>query len=154
MLLLWMGVVELVELHMAGRKATIAAQTAADLIAQEKSITTGDLEDIVAAVNAVMEPYPIANMGYDLASIEADADGDVSVGWRFTEGDIAVEAEIPAQAIPLVTQDDSVIVATIAYKHQTIFSFFETLFNFSFSDVEIIEEAFSRPRRSLKISLN
>ena len=81
MLFLWMVVVELIELHLSGRKATVAAQTAADLIAQEKSMTSGQLDDIVAAVQEVMKPYPTSNMSFDFASVEADRNGNVSIGW-------------------------------------------------------------------------
>ena len=147
LLFLWMGVVELIELHLAGRKATIAVQTAADLIAQEQSITLAKLQDITAAVNAVMEPYPTANMGYKFASIEADIDGNVSVGWQFTQGNISSSDSVPAQALPLVTQNDSVIAAVITYQHDTIFDLIVP-------DVDLKEEAFSRPRRTLKIPLN
>ena len=72
MLLVWVGTVELAELHLASRKVTVAAQTAADLIAQEKSVTESQLEDVVAAVNAIMVPYPTISKGYDLERVASN----------------------------------------------------------------------------------
>ena len=152
MLILWMGVVELIELHLSGRKATVAAQTAADLIAQEKSITSGQLDDIVAAVQEVMKPYPTSNMGFDFASVEADFDGDVSIGWRHAAGTVEAGTNIPARAIALVTQDDSVIAVKITYTHEARIKLAEPIINFVMP--EITEEAFARPRRTLKIPRN
>ena len=152
MLVLWMGVVELIDLHLSGRKVTVAAQTAADLIAQEKSMTSGQLDDIVAAVNAVMEPYPTSNMGFDFASVEADGNGNVSIGWRHAAGILEAGTNIPERAIPLVTQDDSVIAVKITYTHEPIFNLVEPIIDLVIP--EISEEAFARPRRILKIPLN
>ena len=147
MLFLWAGLVELTELHIAGRKATVAAQSAADLIAQEQSVSVPQLEDIVAAVNSIMSPYPTQTMGYDIASVEADIDGNVSIGWRFTRGAVGAGGGIPPRALTLVTQNESVIVAVITYQHRTTF-------NLVVSNVDIAEEAYARPRRVRIIPMN
>lgn len=147
MLFLWVGLVELTELHIAGRKVTVAAQTAADLVAQEQSVSIPQLDDIVAAVNSIMAPYPVQTLGYDIASIEADIDGNISVGWRYTRGAVAAGGAIPPRALTLVTQNESVIMAVITYQHRTTF-------NLVISDVNINEEAYTRPRRVRIIPMN
>ena len=152
MLILWMGVVELIELHLSGRKATVAAQTAADLIAQEKSMTSGQLDDIVAAVQEVMKPYPTSNMGFDFASVEADLNGNVSIGWRHAAGTVEGGTDIPSKAMRLLTQNDSVIVVKISYTHEPVLNLFEPIIGLVIP--EITEEAFARPRRTSKIELN
>ena len=151
MLLVWVGTVELAELHLASRKVTVAAQTAADLIAQEKSVTEAQLEDVIAAVNAIMVPYPTTSMSYDLVSVEADTDGSVSIGWRFTQGTASAGiGGIPPKAPPLLTENDSVIVAVISYQHQPLFDIGIVT---EIVDVNITEEAYSRPRKVSKIPL-
>ena len=151
MLLVWVGTVELAELHLATRKVTVAAQIAADLIAQEKSVTESQLEDVVAAVNAIMVPYPTISIGYDLVSVEADTDGNLSIGWRFTQGTASTGiGGIPPQAPPLLTENDSVIVAVISYQHQPLFDIGIVT---EIVDVNISEEAYSRPRKVSKIPL-
>ena len=152
MLLLWMGIVEVTELHLAGRKVTVAAQTAADLIAQEKSITSGKLEDIEAASKQVMQPYSVRNMGFDFASVEADNIGDISIGWRHAAGTVEGGTDIPSKAMRLLTQNDSVIVVKISYTHEPVLNLFEPIIGLVIP--EITEEAFARPRRTSKIELN
>ncbi len=147
MLAFWVGAVELTELHIAGRKATVAAQTAADLVAQEQSVSVPRLNDVVAALNAIMAPYPTQTMGYDIMSVEADIDGNVSIGWRFTGGAVGNGGGIPARALGLVSVNESVVVAIITYQHQTTF-------NLVISDVNISEEAYARPRRVRRIPMN
>ena len=147
MVALWLGTIELTELHLANRKVTVAVQTVADLTAQEQTLTIAKLEDIVSAVNAIMAPYPTGGMGYDIVSVEADIDGNVSAGWRFTRGNISPGGAIPPRALTLVTQNESVIAATITYRYQTAFSLL-------IADVDIIEEAYVRPRRVLAIPLS
>lgn len=140
MLAVWAGTVELAEMHLAGRKATVAAQSAADLVAQTETITIDQLEDIVAAVNAIMAPYPTTTLGYDIASVEADINGNVTVGWRFTRGNVGEGGGIPPRALTLVTNNESVIVAVITYQHRTTF-------NFVVPNLDFAEEAYSRPRK-------
>ena len=53
LLLVWVAIIEVSNLHLVGRKATIAAQAAADLTAQERSVNAGKLADIVAAINSL-----------------------------------------------------------------------------------------------------
>ena len=152
MLILWTGTVELAEFHLASRKVTVAAQSAADLISQEVSVTEAQLEDIVQAVTAIMGPFPVKGLGITFVSVEADSDGRVTIGWRFDGGVAAAgEGAIPTRAIPLVGQDDSVIVAIITYRHRGTFKIFS---DGSAIDTVITEEAFIRPRRVEKISLD
>tara|TARA_B100000676_G_C18090051_1_gene858770 strand:+ start:3062 stop:3595 length:534 start_codon:yes stop_codon:yes gene_type:complete len=151
-LILWIGVVETIELHLSGRKVTVAAQTTADLIAQKESVTSGELDDILAAAKAVMRPYPTSKMGFDFTSVEADSDGNVSIGWRHAAGTVEAATNIPERAIPLVTQDDSVIAVKITYTHEARIKLAEPIINFVMP--VITEEAFARPRRTLKIPLN
>lgn len=141
MLILWTGTVELAEFHLASRKVTVAAQSAADLISQEVSVTEAQLEDIVQAVTAIMDPFSIEGLGITFINVEADNNGRVTIGWQFDRG-VAAAAErgIPPRAIPLVGQNDSVIVAAITYQHRGTFNVFTT-------GTVITEKAFVRPRR-------
>lgn len=141
MLTLLVGIIEGVNLHLAGRKVVIAAQAAADLTSQEITATEAKLSDIFAAVTAVMAPYPTATLGYEVSSVEADAGGGITVGWRFSRGAIqGGGGGIPAEAPSLVSTSDSVIAVNITYRYQPALSLV-------FGDVDITERAFARPRR-------
>ena len=51
LVILLIAIIEVSNLHLAGRKATVAAQSAADLAAQERFVNATKLGDIVAAVS-------------------------------------------------------------------------------------------------------
>lgn len=147
LLSLWIGTIELSNAHIVGRKAAVASQAAADLVAQREFVTADDLADVIAAVNAILVPYPIGDIGYDIASIETDLDGNLSVGWRITQGSLqAGGGGIPAEAQNLVTINDSVIVANVAYLHRPAL-------DLVFGNITLNEAAYARPRRVRKIPL-
>jgi Flp pilus assembly protein TadG len=148
LLTLWIGIIELSNAHIVGRKAAAGAQAAADLVAQRDLVTPAGLADINAAVNAILAPYPTAgNIGVDIASIETDNDGNLTVGWRFTQGNIqAGGGGIPGVVQNLVTTNDSVIVANLAYLHQPALALV-------FGNITFNEAAYARPRNVRKIPL-
>lgn len=146
LVILLIAIVEVSNLHLAGRKVTVAAQSAADLAAQEPFVTAGKLADIIASVNAVMAPFAVGGMGYEIASVEADFDGNVSVGWRITQGSLQGAGGATQKARELVSTNDSVIAVTVTYVYRPALDFL-------FGDLDIVEEAFSRPRRVRVIPL-
>ena len=102
MLLIWGGIVEIANVHFAGRKVALATQSIADLIAQERAITIEELTNLVDAGNAIMFPYPTDTMGYRMQSIAVDDDGNIDslpTTWLFSSGQAQPGAEpIPPQA--------------------------------------------------------
>lgn len=144
MVMLWVGIIEVANLHLAGRKATVAAQAAADLVAQRLTVGATSIADIAAAMNAIFVPFPSAPMSYEIVSVQTDAGGVVSVGWRVTRGSLDGNTTVPPAALPLVSTNDSVIVVTVIYLyHPTL--------DLIFGDLNIEEQAFARPRRTLII---
>ncbi len=146
MVMLWVGIIEASNLHLAGRKANIAAQSAADLVAQRLTVSLGDLDDIGAAMNAIFAPFPPAAMSYEIASVIADENGQVSVGWRVARGSLSGNATIPPPALNLVSVSDSVIVVTVIYRYQPTLDLL-------FGDIDLNEQAYARPRRTRVVPL-
>jgi len=144
--MLLVGIIEASQLHLAGRKATVATQSAADLVAQRLSVNQASLDDIGRAMVAVFQPFPSATMSYEIASVVADAAGATSVDWRVTRGDVQGGGTVPAAALPLVTQSDSVIVVTVNYRYTPVL-------NLLFGELLIEEQAFARPRRTRVIPM-
>ena len=139
--MLWVGIIEASNLHLVGRKATIATQSAADLVAQRLTVDANSLDDIGRAMAAIFQPFPDAPMSYEIESVVTDSSGAVSVDWRVTRGSVNGGGNIPAPAIPLVTQNDSVIVVTVNY-------LYTPTLNLLFGNLLIEEQAFARPRRT------
>ena len=101
MILLWVGVVELATAHLVARKVEAAVQSAADIIAQDQVTNIARLDDIEAAINAILAPYPTATIGYQFASIVEDSGGTNTIGWHNARGTLA-GAPAPNPAIHII----------------------------------------------------
>ena len=158
MLLIWGGIVEIANVHFAGRKVALATQSIADLIAQERAITIEELTNLVDAGNAIMFPYPTDTMGYRMQSIAVDDDGNIDslpTTWLFSSGQAQPgAAAIPAQAETLLTTNDSTIYVSVIYTYEPV-SVFGALpgLNELISNITFTEEAFAKPRQINKIPL-
>ncbi len=148
MILLWVGMVELATAHLVAKKVEIAAQSAADIIAQDDFTDDAKLADIGKAINTILFPYPITNMGYRIASIVADSGGTNTVAWNQPGGTVTVAVPDPAIADNLTTTDDSVIVVTVTYNHTPVLVdriIGRSIFGGSTS-ITLGETVFARPR--------
>ena len=121
LILLWVGMVELATAFLVSQKVEIAAQSAADIIAQDKFTDSSKLANVDAAIKTILVPYVPANMGYRIASIVADADGDRAVAWNEPGGTVTVPVPDETVAQNLTTTNDSVIVVTVTYNHIPVF---------------------------------
>jgi hypothetical protein len=142
MIVVWMGTVELATLELVSRKVSVAAQTVADLVAQENRVTTAKLDNIIGVGRQIISPFSVDNMSVQIISVEADVDGLVSVGWAFPAGG---DAAIPQKARSLAIENESVIVVILKYKAEGIFAEYER---------NIIEEFYTRPRKVRIIPFN
>ncbi|MCP5142129.1 MAG: pilus assembly protein [Gammaproteobacteria bacterium] len=138
-ILLLLGMVDLSRMHLAGRKAVTAAQSAADLIAQETTIDTPRMDDIARAITTILEPFPAAAVGFDLISVEMDMEGNLSIGWRYSGGAIEVAESFPPGVMGLPEPGGSVIASVVSYQHAPLFGLFDPM---TFSEVGI-----AKPRR-------
>ena len=158
MLLIWGGIVEIANVHFAGRKVALATQSIADLIAQERAITIEELTNLVGAGTAIMFPYPTDTMGYRMQSIAVDDDGNIDslpTTWLFSSGQAQPgAAAIPAQAETLLTTNDSTIYVSVIYTYEPV-SVFGALpgLNELLGNITFTEEAFAKPRQINKIPL-
>ncbi len=141
---MWVGIIELSEAYIVGRKISVAAQAVSDLVAQAEAVSQGDIDDINSAVFAIIDPYPLNNVGIDISSVEADNNGRVRVGWRVRQGNVGRGGGATAEARQLVTVDDSVIVASLNYVHQPALALL-------FGNINMSEVGYARPRRVRQI---
>jgi Flp pilus assembly protein TadG len=140
MIAVWMGSVELATLELVSRKVSVAAQTVADLVAQEEKVTTDNLENIIGVARQILAPFSTETLSIQIISVEADVDGLINVGWSFPAGDGAV---IPEKARGLLIQNESVVAVVLKYNAKGIFANYER---------NIIEEFYTRPRKVRIIS--
>jgi len=138
LILLLFGTVEIGNALLLDKKVTMASQTAADLIAQQKVVTGRDITNIWAAIDNIILPYATDNTAYTVVSVVADEDGTQSIDWQQTRGGGEVEKiTIPAG---MLGEDESVIIATITYQYTPVFG------DLLFSDFNITDISYLRPR--------
>ena len=153
MLILWAGLVEFGNLHSVSRKVALSAQSTADLIAQQRTVTISELNDIVAAGHAILFPYPVDTMGFTFQSIPSNADAsiDTTNEWIFNQGTAEVGVgEIPPEAETLLRGNDSTIYVRASYTHSLTLA---SLIPGIEDTVQLTESAFAKPRKVLKIFL-
>ncbi len=146
LILLLFGTAELGYLLLLDKKITSGAQTAADLVAQQKSVSPGDVNNIFRAVDSILEPYTSVGAAYTVASLVADDDGTVTIDWQRNRGGEDIEElELPEG---LLSENDSVVVALISYNYKPVFG--ELILGpFTISDM-----AYLRPRTTIAVELN
>ncbi len=81
MIALCFGVMELCEGYVCSGKVTAAASTAADLVAQDSSICDAEMNDVYAAVGAIIFPYSLSNMQVRISSLIDAGNSTVKVAW-------------------------------------------------------------------------
>jgi len=83
MVVLWAGIVEFTNMQNASRKTNLVAQSIADVIAGSQAVDDQSLNNMLRAGALIMAPYRANNLTIGIQSIEADGDGNLTVGWTF-----------------------------------------------------------------------
>ena len=146
MILLHLGVVECVQAWEAYRRAAHIAAALADLAAQNRSVTTADLNDILQAGSLLISPFTTADLGERVASLTANATtGAVGVDWSATSNWTAGGA--PSVPTGYLQAGESVIVADVTYNHQTMFALVLP------QTINMQNHAYLRPRLSNQVAM-
>ncbi len=123
------------------QKTITASQVASDLISRNKTVSLGDVNNIIEASRVTFEPYAINGFGIDVVSIEFDENNDPLILWRETR-DMSPNDNAVNSTIGLGAEGEGMVIVTVRY---TYTPFFTGLFTNSFNLQEV---AFSRGRRS------
>jgi Flp pilus assembly protein TadG len=146
LILLLLGTAELGNALLLDKKVTSATQTAADLVAQQKSVNDATIDNIFTAMDSIIAPYPVVSTTYNVASLVTDEDGVVSIDWQERRGGLAIEDyDIPDG---LLSENDSVIIATVTYVYSPLFA---DLITGSFT---IADTAYLRPRTTANVDFD
>jgi len=90
MVTLFFASVELGDALTIDRKVNIITSTLADLVTQEKEITSADMTNIFNAANAIITPYPSSNLKMKVSGINIDANSNATVAWSYAQHDTAL----------------------------------------------------------------
>ncbi|HMN84821.1 MAG TPA: pilus assembly protein [Bauldia sp.] len=89
MVLLFFGSVELTDALTVKRKVTHVASTLSDLVAQSKTLSAGEIDDILAAAAAIITPYSDSKLKIKLTGVTVDSKKKATVSWSRTKNDTA-----------------------------------------------------------------
>lgn len=145
LIILFFGTVEVCNALICRQKVTTVAASASDLVAQDSSITTSQLQDVFGALNSIIYPFPTSTSKVTITSIKADPNhaGQYVVDWSKASNGSAhtVGASITVPA-GLVTTGGSVILSEVTYTYTPLATHFFT------GPFSMTDSFYSRPRKS------
>lgn len=124
------GMLEVSDAMMANRRVVNAANALADLVTQEKKITTGEVDDVFEGVTRILQPTDDSTVSMRLLSVtldEGDPDNEnddrIVVEWsRDADGDApyAAGAEYDKlEDVTIIKSGVSLVVAELTYEHRS-----------------------------------
>ena len=120
MIVMFFGAVELSAAVDCKTRVTNVASTAADLVAQETSVSPTDMSNVFAALNAIIFPYSTTPARIVISSIVYKTSTTGTVAWsdqqNTTARSVGSVVTVPAG---LLTTGGSVILAEITYSYSS-----------------------------------
>ncbi|MEM7398436.1 MAG: TadE/TadG family type IV pilus assembly protein [Pseudomonadota bacterium] len=146
---LYLGAVEVNNALTVYRKALHVATTAADLTAQVKTVTRGEIQDIHAASTSILTPFATTPLRIVLSSVVANKDNVGKVEWSCANQGAARGKDTTYPVPPGLTEpNSSVIVAEVTYAYEPLVGLSTFFSPVSFT---MGQTFYSRPRRSLTV---
>ena len=141
------GAIEVTNALLAKADASNIASTAADLVAQESTISQANINDDFTALNALIYPFPSAGSKIIITSIIDDGHGGGKVGWSVAQN-ATPHTTGQAMTVPagLITTGGSVIYVEVTY------SFTSPLNYLISSPISMQNNFYAKPRRVSQIS--
>lgn len=124
MLLFFIGLVEFGEAFSVDRKLSNIASTISDLVSQEGSVTTAELQDISTIANDLIQPYRAAPLALRIVSVVADAQNRTTVAWTYPVGALAVGSAYALPQSQLTEANSSIIVTQASYAFRPTIGYF------------------------------
>lgn len=120
MLLLYLGGVETTQAVSADRKVTLVARTVADLTSRYSQVSDTDVNNILSAGTAIMEPYSSAPLQVTVTCLTIDASGKATVYWSRTTGGPALHqvGDVVPLPSPLNAPNTSLIWSEVQYGYK------------------------------------
>jgi Flp pilus assembly protein TadG len=150
---LLMGTIEMCNALACHQKVTMLASTAADLVAQTKTVSASDMTDIFSAVTSITYPFPSTSAKIVISSIVSDGAGNGTVAWSVAKNGTALttNAAVPVptglmSAALCAKNACSIILATVTFPYTSPVS------KFIVGTVNMTDYFYARPRKSTTVS--
>jgi len=156
MALLFAGTVDLGEGLMVKRKINQIAEVASDIVSQESSWSSADLNTLLKGTAAILIPFDSTALAIQVAVIDFDAAGKATVNWSTAyQTNAKVAGDPPPFEIPtdLIESNVQLVGVQVDYAMTTPFtSFFSSITGSG--QYSFVGKAISRPRVGDKITRN
>jgi Flp pilus assembly protein TadG len=120
MLVLVLGAIEVTSALTCKTDVSNTASTAADLIAQESSVTSTDMNNVFAALTALSYPFSTSGLKVVITSVIDDGKGGGKVDWsQANTGTARTKGATVVVPTGLITTGGSVILAEVTYSYTT-----------------------------------
>lgn len=147
MLLMFFGTVELSAALDCRARVNNVASTAADLVAQETSVSSSDMANVFAALNSIIYPYSTTPARIVISSLTYNTSTTGKVAWsdaqNATARTVGSSVTVPTG---LMSSGGSVILAEITYTYSSPTTQFLT------SAITMTNTFYAHPRRSATVT--
>lgn len=149
MIAMFFGTIELSAAVDCRARVSNLASTGADLIAQETTVSTSDVNNVFSALNAILYPYPSAAAKIVISSIVDAGSGNAKVAWsnaqNATPRSVNATVSVPTGLI-VSGSGGSVILTEVTYTYTSPTTQVLT------GAVTMTSSFYARPRRSLTVT--
>ena len=148
MITIFFAVAELTDALEASSKVTSVASSAADLVAQEKSVCNAEINDVFAAVTAIMFPYSGTGMQIRISSVSDNGNGTANVLWSDARNTSArsVGSSIPGLPVGVIATGGSAIYAEVSYAYSSPTS------KYLLASIPMATNFYTRPRQVTQVA--
>ncbi len=141
--LLNIAAAEALEVYEAQRNVSHIAAAIADITAQNREVSTDDLNDILTASVSMIHPFPNVALQKRVSSLSADAHGAITIDW--TANKDYTDAAAPSAPSGYLQANESAIVTDVIYDYHPSFGMFLP------STIRFVRHAYVRPRLTSKV---
>lgn len=134
---------EALEAYQAQRNVAHIASAMADIVARERIVTAAELDDVFAASNAMIYPFPNVAVQQRISSLSANSSGAVSVDWT-AKKDWSGSSP-PSVPSGYLAATESVVVTDVIYDYRPTFGLFLP------ATIRFTRHAYVRPRLTTKV---
>lgn len=144
---MFLGSIELTDSLACKQKVTGMAATAADLVAQETTVSNGDISNVFSAVNSIVYPYPTSGLKIVITSLSYSTSTKGKVVWSNAQNTSARSVNSTV-TVPsgVITSGGSVILVEVTYPYTS------TLAKYLSPSTNMTSTFYARPRRSTSVT--
>jgi Flp pilus assembly protein TadG len=146
MLTLYIGASEISQGFATDRKVTLVARTVADLSSQVSTVSNADMNNVLNASAAVMQPFSTTPLKITVSSVVIDAQGKAVIDWSDTRnGTLRAKGAVVTLPTALAVPNTSLIWAEVQYTYTPAVGYVVT------GPLALKDQIYMRPRLSTTV---